>query len=610
MKITRFIAFLSAVILFTVPAMSADVSFSVKNPGTVTVGEKYNVTFVVRNGEVSGQSVKAPQISGSSLIFGPSTARMQSYQVINGVSQSSSSIEFNFIYKAEKEGKQTIPAQTITIGGKKYSSSAVSFNVIGQSAAQKAAAAAAAPGSSRPVSIDDASTQSSDRAISGNDVFIRISTSRSSAYEQEAIECTIKLFTKYNITEFMTLSQPTFDGFLVEDLPIQADLNQRETINGQTYATAVVKKCILFPQKAGKLTINSGTYNLKVVQYDNVNVGFYTVQQPRERTIKVNSNSASVQVQALPDGAPAGFDGAVGQFSATSKMSTNSFRTNEPATLSYVVTGVGNIRYIKDPEVDFPTEFEQYTPQHSVDANVEGNNVRGKSTTEITFIPKEVGSYEIRVPDFVYFDPAKKEYVTIPGTTYNVKVNQGVALSVDQKEISSKNTDILFIKTGDKGQTKNHSFAIDSFGYWFVYILVIALVAGAIVFKSTAAKRSADITGLRKSKANKVARKRLATANKFMNENNREKFYEETLKALWGYLSDKLSIPVADLSRATIETQLLDRHASEATVKDLISVLDQCEMARYTPATGSDELSSIYNRATSIINSLEKTKLS
>ena len=610
MKIKRFIAFLSAVILFTVPAMSADVSFSVKNPGTVTVGEKYNVTFVVRNGEVSGQSVKAPQISGSSLIFGPSTARMQSYQVINGVSQSSSSIEFNFIYKAEKEGKQTIPAQTITIGGKKYSSSAVSFNVIGQSAAQKAAAAAAAPGSSRPVSIDDASTQSSDRAISGNDVFIRISTSRSSAYEQEAIECTIKLFTKYNITEFMTLSQPTFDGFLVEDLPIQADLNQRETINGQTYATAVVKKCILFPQKAGKLTINSGTYNLKVVQYDNVNVGFYTVQQPRERTIKVNSNSASVQVKALPDGAPAGFDGAVGQFSATSKMSTNSFRTNEPATLSYVVTGVGNIRYIKDPEVDFPTEFEQYTPQHSVDANVEGNNVRGKSTTEITFIPKEVGSYEIRVPDFVYFDPAKKEYVTIPGTTYNVKVNQGVASSVDQKEISSKNTDILFIKTGDKGQMKNHSFAIDSFGYWFVYILVIALGAGAIVFKSTAAKRSADITGLRKSKANKVARKRLATANKFMNENNREKFYEETLKALWGYLSDKLSIPVADLSRATIETQLLDRHASEATVKDLISVLDQCEMARYTPATGSDELSSIYNRATSIINSLEKTKLS
>ena len=610
MKITRFIAFLSAVILFTVPAMSADVSFSVKNPGTVTVGEKYNVTFVVRNGEVSGQAVKAPQISGSSLIFGPSTARMQSYQVINGVSQSSSSIEFNFIYKAEKEGKQTIPAQTITIGGKKYSSSAVSFNVIGQSAAQKAAAAAAAPGSSRPVSIDDASTQSSDRAISGNDVFIRISTSRSSAYEQEAIECTIKLFTKYNITEFMTLSQPTFDGFLVEDLPIQADLNQRETINGQTYATAVVKKCILFPQKAGKLTINSGTYNLKVVQYDNVNVGFYTVQQPRERTIKVNSNSASVQVQALPDGAPAGFDGAVGQFSATSKMSTNSFRTNEPATLSYVVTGVGNIRYIKDPEVDFPTEFEQYTPQHSVDANVEGNNVRGKSTTEITFIPKEVGSYEIRVPDFVYFDPAKKEYVTIPGTTYNVKVNQGVASSVDQKEISSKNTDILFIKTGDKGQMKNHSFAINSFGYWFVYILIIALVAGAIVFKSTAAKRSADITGLRKSKANKVARKRLATANKFLNENNREKFYEETLKALWGYLSDKLSIPVADLSRATIETQLLDRHASEATVKDLISVLDQCEMARYTPATGSDELSSIYNRATSIINSLEKTKLS
>ena len=610
MYIKRIIALLTIILSVTVIGYASNVSFSVKNPGTVTVGEKFYVTFVIKNAEVSNQTVKAPQINGSSLIFGPSTSRMQSYQIINGVSESSSTIEFNFIFKADKEGKQTIPAQTITVGGQKFTSSAVTFNVIGQTAAQKAAAAAATPGSSRPVSIDDVSTQGSDRAINSNDVFIRISTSRSSAYEQEAIECTIKLYTKYNITEFMTLTQPTFDGFLVEDLPLQADLNQRETINGETYASAVVKKCILFPQKAGKLTINSGTYNLKVVQYDNVNVGFYTVQQPRERTIKVNSNSASVQVHALPSGAPDGFNGAVGQFAANSSMSTSSFRTNEPATLTYTVTGVGNIRYIKDPDIDFPTEFEQYTPQHSVDANVEGNNVRGTTKTEITFVPREVGTYEIRVPDFVYFDPVKNEYVVIPGATYPIKVNQGINSAVDQKEVSSKNTDILFIKTGSKGQRKEHIFAIDSIWYWLIYIIVLILLFGMLVYRSHIARISADVTGLKKSKANKVARKRLAEAHKFMLESNPEQFYAEMLKALWGYLSDKLSIPLSDLSRSSIENQLLERSVSQETVNETISVLDRCEMARYAPSVGSEGLSSVYEQATSVINSLEKTKLS
>lgn len=602
---------LSVIYLFTFIGLicyaAGNVSFTVvvRNQ-TVRVGDKFQITYVLKNTS-SNSDLPKPNISGCRLIFGPAISRAQSYSNINGRAESSSSVDYTYTYIAEKEGTATIPSLTITADGKKITSKPATINIV----------ASSTPGSqpgtqgSRPVAIDDPSTQTSDRSIKGNDVFIRIITSRNHCYEQEALECTIKLYTKYNISEFMPITQPAFNGFTVEDLPIQASLNEIEVLNDQEYYTGVVKKCILFPQKSGNLMINSGTYDLTVVQYETVDIGFYQALQPLTKKIRMNSNSVAVTVDALPSPQPAEFNGAVGQFSVESSLSSTSFRTNEPVTLTYTVSGTGNIRYIKDVEIDFPNEFEQYSPQHNVDARVSGNNVDGTSVTELTFVPKETGKFTINVPDFVYFDPTKKEYITIPGKQFELNVSKGLSSTMtNRKDVESKNVDILYIRSSDGSLTKEPSFVISTGWYWIVVSLLIIGGVAFIIICRRNARRSADIIGRKKSKANSVARRRLKMAGRFAAQNNADKFYEEILRAMWGYFSDKLSIPTADLSRTIIMQNLSEKGVDTVLTNEIMSLFDQCEMARYTPAGSHDQIRSVYDQACEIINNIEKQKLS
>lgn len=603
---------LVSLIIFTSTTLSllASPSFTIDAPKQVSVNSKFSITYILKDGEASTSSLKVPQINGCSLIFGPSVASSQSYQIINGKASSSSQHEYTYYYRADKEGEYTIGAASIVVDGKKMTTQPASLTIVASKQAQNSQSNGGNP-TTQPVDIDDISTQNAGKKVDADDVFIRISTSRSTAYEQEAIECTIKLYTKYSISEFMAITQPTFNGFLVEDLQFQSSINARETYNGQEYQTAVLKKCVLFPQKSGNLTIVSGTYDLTVVQYEQVNMGFYVVNQPVTKKIRINSNNASVSIQPLPTPQPTGFDGAVGQFTAAVRMSTNNFRTNEPATLTYSINGTGNIKYIKDAIIDFPSEFEQYTPNHTVDAEMKGNNVSGSSITEYTFIPKEVGNYTINIPNFVYFDPESKEYKTIELESFDIKVAQGISgLTTNQQYVTSKNTDIRYIKLGEKNLSFENSYTVSELWYWILYVINILLFIGAILYKNANNKKKANVVGLKISQANKVAKKRLKIANKYMQTKDSEHFYEEMLKALWGYLSDKLSIPASQLLRPNIAQELLERGAPAEVCDSIINILDECEMARYTPSSCDlQHIESVYTRATEAINDLEKIKL-
>lgn len=603
---------LVSLIIFTSTTLSllASPSFTIDAPKQVSVNSKFSITYILKDGEASTSSLKVPQINGCSLIFGPSVASSQSYQIVNGKASSSSQHEYTYYYRADKEGEYTIGAASIVVDGKKMTTQPSTLTIVASKQAQNSQSNGGNP-STQPVDIDDISTQNAGKKVDADDVFIRISTSRSTAYEQEAIECTIKLYTKYSISEFMAITQPSFNGFLVEDLQFQSSINARETYNGQEYQTAVLKKCVLFPQRSGNLTIVSGTYDLTVVQYEQVNMGFYVVNQPVTKKIRINSNNASVSIQPLPTPQPTGFDGAVGQFTAAVRMSTNNFRTNEPATLTYTINGTGNIKYIKDAIIDFPSEFEQYTPNHTVDAEMKGNNVSGSSITEYTFIPKEVGNYTINVPNFVYFDPTSKEYKTIELESYDIKVAQGISgLTTNQQYVTSKNTDIRFIKMGDKNLSFENSYTISELWYWILYVISILLFIGAILYKNANNKKKANVVGLKISQANKVAKKRLKVANKYMQAKDSEHFYEEMLKALWGYLSDKLAIPASQLLRPNIAQELLERGAPKEVCDSIINILDECEIARYTPSSGNiQQVESVYIKATEAINDLEKIKL-
>ncbi|WP_300905379.1 BatD family protein, partial [uncultured Duncaniella sp.] len=316
----RFILFILLAVLVGPLTLRAEVSFTVKPPTRVYEGQRFPVTFRLSNAE--GSDLKVSQINGCTLLYGPSVSTSHSYQVINGRESSNSVTEYTYYYKADKPGTFTIPAATVVADGKRYSTKAVTFTIYDTDAANT-------PASQRPVDVNDVDTQAAGRRVNSDDVFVRIILSKSSAYEQEAIGCTIKLYTKYSISSFLPTRQPAFDGFLIQEVDLQPSLNQVETYNGQNYMTAILKKCIIFPQKSGKLTINSGNYDISVVQYDNVNMGMFQVRQPKEAKIKVNSNSASINILPLPQPQPEGFAGAVGTFKVDSRLVGNSFRTND-----------------------------------------------------------------------------------------------------------------------------------------------------------------------------------------------------------------------------------------------------------------------------------------
>lgn len=590
-------------------ALKADLTFRIKAPDRVMAGEQFYITYSVIDGNPSLRSLRVPEIEGCKLLYGPSETKSQSYEISNGRSRSNTRVDYTFVYRAEKEGTVTIGEASVEADGKHLTTSRRKLTITAGS--QPSASRPGASGSSAPdVNIDDISTQSSDRAVQSDDVFVRIILNKSTAYEQEAIECTIKLYTKYSISSFMPTKQPSFDGFLIEEVPIQAQLNEVESYRGQNYMTALLKRCIIFSQKSGKLTINSGNYDITVVQYDNVNMGFFNVRTPQERDIKVSSNSAAIDIKPLPIPHPEGFSGAVGTFEIDSRLVGNNFRTNDPATLIYTITGTGNIKYVKEPEIDFPSEFELYNPQTDYDTRVNGSNVSGKMTVEYTFVPQATGDFRIGSDKFVYFNPANHQYVTLSTPVYDIKVAKGAtsAASVEQKDIESKNTDILHIKTGDKHPELHRTYVIATWWYWTLVALMIAGVTIAACARGKRARMASDEKGTRLIKANKVARRRLKLAKKLSETHQDEKFYEETLKAIWGYLSDKLGIPASQLTRENIMSVLDEAGAPEDVRANLGEVLDDCEMARYSPADTRPSTEDIYRKASTAINSMENIK--
>ncbi len=502
---SRIIFSLFAVIVASFCAFAQQ--FTLMAPQRVFKGEKFAVTYRLTNAQ--GGEPRVPQINGCQLLFGPSVTTRQSYQVLgNGQTSSQSSTDFTYTYRADHTGEFTIGAASIQANGKTLKTKPQTLTIADSPAGSRQQPDRQQQSSNRPVSIDDIETQSADRAVSSNDVFVRIILSKPTAYEQEAIECTIKLYTKFGISQFFPTKQPSFDGFLIEEVNFQSSLNQEETYNGQRYLVALLKKCIIYPQKSGKLTINSGNYDLNVIQYSNTNLGFLSLSTPREKKIQVTSNTASIDIKPLPTPKPEGFTGAVGKFDISSRLVGNTFRTNEPATLIYTITGTGNIKYVKEPVIDFPSEFELYDPKTDYDTQVIGNNVTGTMTTEYTFVPQSVGKFTIGSDKFVYFDPSKNDYVTLTTPSYPIAVSQGTE-TVDKQDVEVKNKDILHIMTGGKSPSQTHTTIITQWWYWLIYLILIgALFAAARIYGRNLA-RAADVRGMKLAKANKVARQRL-----------------------------------------------------------------------------------------------------
>lgn len=599
-RFTTILLFLMLALTFKI---SAQAEFSLVPPRTVIEGRNFALTYRLKNANESA-TPRAPEIEGCRLLYGPATSTMQSYQNINGHASSSVTVEYTFTYKAEKAGTYTIPPVSVSVSGKTMTSKSGTLKVLPPDSNSGSG--------SDDVTIDNASSQSTTREVSDKDVFIRIILNKSQAYKEEAIECTMKLYTKYSsITNISALTPPVFDGFLIEDDDNVAQVNDTEHYNGQNYLTAVLKKYIIFPQKSGKLTINSGEYDITVVQYERVNMGFFATSRPVEKVVRVKPGNLTVNISPLPEPIPAGFSGAVGRYQLSSAISSTSLRTNEAATLTIKITGSGDIKYIQEPQIDFPSEFEQYTPRTDINTRITGNTVSGTNSIEYTFVPQTTGEFTIPAKEFIYFDPAAKQYVTLSTDAYTVKVAKGAGTAVasaDQQDIAAKVTDILHIKPSIGNLSTDMTPVAFKWYYWAMYLLLVILLSGAVIIYKERIKMSADVTGRKMARASKVARQRLKEAGSYLSRHENEKVYEALLRAVWGFLSDKLAIPASQLSRQNISEKLTAINTPQSIIDRVIEVIDNCEMARFTPGMTDASAEQAYNEVSEIMKEMENIK--
>lgn len=576
----------------------AEAQFSVIPPRTVIAGNRFSVTFRLKDGDGSG--LKVPEIEGCDLLFGPATSTMNSVQIINGHQTSSRSVDYTYTYRANKAGTFTIGAASINVDNRTLKTNPVQFKVLPPDA----------DNSGSDVSLSESRNSGNKiNEVSSKDVFIRIILNKSSAYKEEAIECTMKLYTKFeSISGISAQSPPTFDGFLIEEDNNIAQITDTEHYNGQNYLTAVLKKYIIFPQKTGKLTINSGKYDINVVQYERVNMGYFSTSRPVEKTVHVNPGNLTVNILPLPEPIPDDFSGAVGNYRLESDLSSTSLRTNEAATLTLKITGSGDIKYIKDPEVSFPDEFELYTPKNESNCHIAGSSMSGSSTFEYTFIPQAVGDFTIPEYRFVYFNPATRKYETLVSPAYNIKVAQGAGTSAGttsaQQEVAVKATDIRHIRTGNYNLSSDTTPLFHSTGYWCIYVICFIILVLICIIYSKRMALKADVAGRRQAKAGKLARKKLASAKSYLTQGKTEAFHDEILKALWGFAADKLNLPASQLTRDNIVAKLTDAGVKREIADNMINLIDRCEMARYTPAESENALQETLDEAYTILKEM------
>lgn len=387
---------------------------------------------------------------------------------------------------------------------------------------------------------------------------------------------------------------------------MQPSLNNVETHNGQQYMVAVLKRCLLYPQQSGKLTITSGNYDVTAVQYENFRTPFGTLSQPVEKELKVKSNSATVNILPLPQPQPEGFTGAVGKFTVKTALKPAELKTYSAATYSYYITGTGNIKYIKAPTVDFPKEMDVYDPKVDARVNPGGGDMSGTVQVDYTFIPQFAGEFDIPASKFTFFNPDTGQYESVDIPAQHLSVAKGKGEPSNRYRLH--NLDILDIHRGNMHLTGSHDFIIDKAAYWLGWILPFAALIAFIIYFRKQLRERADIKLMRTKHANKVAQRRLRQARQCIERNDKTAFYNELLTALWGYLSDKLSIPTSELNKDNIDTSLAEYGVGDDLRAETLTMLDQCEFAQYAPELAEASLTEVHDRAAALIGKLENVK--
>lgn len=577
----------------------------VSAPSRVEAGENFRVSFKVTTQDVDDFRSGLHSTDVVEVIAGPYTSSESSFQMVNGHTSSSSSITYTYTLYAAKSGVYNIPAAHARVGGKQISSSPAKVTVVGSTQGR---------GNNSPKMHEDDNYQPHMRAagsaISGRDLFIKVSANKKKVYEQEPILLTYKVYTLVDLTQ-LEGKMPELTGFHTQEIPLpQQKSFHIERVNGKPYRTVTWSQYVMYPQMTGKMEIPSITFKGIVVQQNRSVDPFEAFFNGGSGYVEVKRNivAPSIKIDVLPlPQKPANFSGGVGKFNISAQLNKNELKAGDPLSLRIVVGGIGNLKLIKQPVVNFPKDWDKYDPKVTDKTKLTSNGLEGNMIYDILAVPRNQGHYTIPPIELTYYDTSLNQYKTIKTQSFEIEVAKGdgsrssvVDYSKDQPK------DIKDIKKGDAELHSVDNFFFGSVGYMMSLLIpFVAFVALLVIFRKRAID-NADLVKMKGKKANKIATKRLRQANKLMLAGKSNEFYDEVLRALWGYVGDKLNMPAEKLSRENISEKLQSHNVDDNTISKFVSAIDDCEMMRFAPGDPEGNMNKTFESAMTAIMEIEK----
>jgi len=588
------------IVNFTTSAQKT--TFMVSAPEVVEVGEEISLKYVLNT---EGEDVQLAKLEGFTLLMGPSLSTSISMSVINGKSEKKVEYVYTYLITADKEGEFTIPPATVKVDGKIVKSNAIKIKVI--------------KGSGKKKSASQGNQIQTSNEISEENLFLRLEVSRNSLYVGESLIATLKVYSRVDLVNFGRSKFPAFNGFLAEEIkqPSNVRLN-REEYNGKIYNVGVLQQTLLFPQHAGEITIEPFEMICVIQQrassnaFDPFNGWFsngHRVNVPRK------TKPVKITVKNLPDaGKPLDFRGAVGNITLSTAMTPDTLTANEALTYKVTLQGSGNLKLLEAPKITFPHDFEVYDPK--ITRDVRGTS--GTVTFEYLVIPRFAGDFSIPALTYSFFDTKTNTYKTLKGKEYVIHVLKGnetgnmpatnsAVQSFKKEDVKMLGEDIRFIKLGNSDLKVKGVRYFGTLAYWLSYLIPLVLFVVGMLLNRRRIKANADLVRVKSKTANKMAQKRLRAAMVALKAKNAELFYQEVLKALWGYMSFKLNIEASALNRDNISEHLVQRKMNPELVQQFINVLDHCEYARYAPGTNQgEEMEQVYRDSLTVITKMDK----
>ncbi len=590
------------ILLIVTSSVLADVVFKASAPRTVAVGQQFRLSYTLND---KGKDIRIPEINGFEIKFGPEVSRGSSVRITGSQVETEVTETYTYILQAKEEGNFEIGSATITVNNSSYQSNSLTIKVI------------PADKTNQAVAQNRQEESAVSPEIGADDVFLRAHVAKNTVYENEGFLITYKFYFRVNISPASNLS-PDFDGFISQTLDASANAPVNvETYNGKTYRTAVYQQYYLFPQKTGTITIPSAKMDIEATVLVRRARSFFENDQYANIRKTLQTNPLTINVKPLPVGKPTSFSGAVGDYKITSSITSENVKTNEGITIKWNISGSGNLKMIKNPEYIFPNDFEIYDPKVDLNIKTTQGGVSGSKSIEYLIIPRYAGDFVIPPVEFSYFDLKTGTYKKYQTQEYKLHVEKGkegeggtsqqVVNYSNKEDLKYLGKDIRYIKTNHFAFNSKRDFFFGSVLYILFYIFPTLIFVIFFIIYRKQVKENANIAFVRNKKANKVASKRLKIAEKLLKENKREAFYDEILRVLWGYLSDKLNIPVAFLTKDNIEVELSKYGVNDSLIKDLMDILNICEFARYAPVQGSGEMDKLYISTVQAIDNMENT---